>query len=200
MLDTAIESARAAESGVSDMVLENDILQFGDCSRLDFERMRFTKCRFTDCNFTGAGFYDTVFENCLFSGCRFENSYFRDSTFSFCKGDGSIFRQSVFRGLKAENSSFCYGDFAEAMWDGCIVRDCEMRDAFMSECKLKKAEFHDVNFTHTDFFGTMLKGQDLSDCIIDGIMVSEHFSELKGLKVNSMQAADLACMLGIKIV
>ena len=41
---------------------------------------------------------------------------------------------------------------------------------------------------------------DFSDCLIDGILVSDSFFELKGMKVSLTQAADLARLLGLKIV
>ncbi len=74
-----------------------------------------------------------------------------------------------------------------------------MNSAFFPETKLKKTSFHNVNLSGADFFKTPLKGQDLSSCIIEGIQVSDSFSELKGLKINLTQAADVAVLLGIKI-
>ena len=52
----------------------------------------------------------------------------------------------------------------------------------------------------TDFFRTPLKGMDLSECVIDGIMVSDQFTELAGVKVSLLQAAELARLMGVKIV
>lgn len=50
------------------------------------------------------------------------------------------------------------------------------------------------------FFKTLLKGMDLSDCTIDNIMVSDQYTELAGVKVNLFQAAELAKLMGVKIV
>ena len=46
----------------------------------------------------------------------------------------------------------------------------------------------------------MLRGMDLSDCTIDNIMVSDQYTELAGVKVNLFQAAELAKLMGVKIV
>lgn len=200
MIEEKINAAKENDESVSNITIDNELLEKYDCSKTDFENVIFIKSRFSGCNFTGAGFYGVTFENCDFSNCRFENAYFKDTKAIFCKGDGSVFKESVFRDFSASSSSFCYADFAESLWDSCKINECEMREAFMSECKLKKTTFSNVNFTRTDFFGTMLKGLDFSDCIIDGIMVSEHFNELNGLKLNVMQAADIAKLLGIKII
>jgi hypothetical protein len=43
------------------------------------------------------------------------------------------------------------------------------------------------------------KGIDLSDCSIEGIMLSDTFSELRGAKMNMFQAACIAQILGIEI-
>lgn len=45
----------------------------------------------------------------------------------------------------------------------------------------------------------MLRGMDLSTCEISGIMVSDHFQELKGVKIDPLQAVDIARMLGVQI-
>ena len=46
----------------------------------------------------------------------------------------------------------------------------------------------------------LLRGMDLSDCTIDNIMVSDQYTELAGVKVNLFQAAELAKLMGVKIV
>ena len=70
----------------------------------------------------------------------------------------------------------------------------------MSEVKYKGIKLNQVNFTHVDFFKTPLKGVDLSDCTIDGILVSDTYAELRGAKINMFQAAELARLLGVQIV
>ena len=45
-----------------------------------------------------------------------------------------------------------------------------------------------------------MKGLDLSDCTIEGILVSDQFKELAGVKVNLFQAAELAKLMGVKIL
>ena len=45
-----------------------------------------------------------------------------------------------------------------------------------------------------------LKGIDLSDCTIERIILSDSFRELKGATINSVQAADLIRLLGVKVV
>lgn len=90
--------------------------------------------------------------------------------------------------------------FFKTVWDGCIVKDCLIREAAFSEASLKKLSLEKVDFSGTDFFLTPLKGIDLSDCTIERIILSDSFRELKGATINSVQAADLIRLLGVKVV
>ena len=49
----------------------------------------------------------------------------------------------------------------------------------------------------TNFFKTMLKGIDLRDCDIAGAVFSSSLAELKGTKINLIQAAALLKAMGI---
>ena len=51
-----------------------------------------------------------------------------------------------------------------------------------------------------DFFKTPLKGIDLSACEIGGIMVSDTYKELQGVKISPLQAVDIVHLLGVKII
>lgn len=91
--------------------------------------------------------------------------------------------------------------FCETKLENCTISDCNFMEAFLSEIKLKKPTLKADNFTGADFFNALLKGIDLSDCIIDGITVSDTCNELRGAIVNGRQAIELAArILGIKIV
>ena len=74
------------------------------------------------------------------------------------------------------------------------------QESLFSEAKLKRLKLNKVNFSSADFFKTPLKGIDLSDCMIDGILVSDTYHELKGVMVNALQAAELIKILGVKVV
>ncbi|EKC53740.1 pentapeptide repeat protein, partial [human gut metagenome] len=50
----------------------------------------------------------------------------------------------------------------------------------------------------TQFFKTSLNGIDLSNSNIDQIAVS--LEDIKGAKINQMQAIDLMYLLGVKVV
>ena len=81
--------------------------------------------------------------------------------------------------------AFRGGDISGLACDHLAVTGCSF-----TGCRLAGAEF----------FGTRLRGISLADSDIRGIRIREISSvELNGLKVNALQACDLARLLGIKI-
>lgn len=110
---------------------------------------------------------------------------------------GSSFTKAFFRNLTIEESSFAYANLAGTIWENCLIRKSNFREISFSEAKLKKLTTSEVDFTGADFFKTPLKGIDMTSCSLEGITISDNFSELKGLRVNSLQAVELAKMLGI---
>ncbi len=70
----------------------------------------------------------------------------------------------------------------------------------MSELKFKGIKLNRINLTHVDFYKTPLKGIDLSDCAIEGIMLSDTYAELRGAKINMFQAAEIARLFGVQVV
>lgn len=136
---------------------------------------------------------------CDFANCNFENSYWKKAGISDSKGDGGNFSGSRFKECVWKDSSFCYANFSRAVFEGTHVRRCKFREAFLSEVKFRLTLFKETDFYRADFFKTPLKGMDMSDCIIDGILVSETFRELRGMKGGIEQALSLAGLLGMEI-
>lgn len=167
--------------------------------KVDFRQTSFTSCRFSGCDFSGSSFLHTTFTNCDFSNCRFNDCYFNACTMDGCKGDGCDFSRSSFLCVRLEKGSYCYGNFSNTLWKDSALSLAKFNMAFFSESRLKKTTFDQVNLTHAEFFHTPLKGVDLSGSIIEGITVSETFSELRGLKIDASQALDIALLVGIKI-
>ena len=68
------------------------------------------------------------------------------------------------------------------------------------DCRFERVEFTECDLTLAEFFGTRLRGLSFADSDIRGIRVRELESfELKGLKINSLQAVELARLLGVEI-
>lgn len=81
-----------------------------------------------------------------------------------------------------------------------MLRGCNCAEGSFSHSRLKGFQAENTVFRRTDFFQTLLNGVDLSGCEIEGITVSDTYSELRGVRVTAEQAAGLALLLGVKIV
>ncbi len=93
-----------------------------------------------------------------------------------------------------------YANFARTAWTGCALQSSSLREAVCSEVRFKNVTLAEVNFSGAEFFKTPLAGLDVSNCDINGILVSESFRELRGLRVSALQAMELARLLGVRIL
>ena len=201
MLESRIITAQSDDNFIERMRFENEIISDIDSARMKFESIQFIQCQFNKCDFSKASFYDSVFDNCNFANCIFTGSYWKGSKILTCKGDGSNFSKSHMKETSLVDSSFRYANFSSSVLENCALHGCNFMEALLSEIRLKKPTLKEVNFTGADFFKTSLKDIDLSDCIIDGMIVSDICNELRGAIVNAWQATELAArFLGIKIV
>ena len=93
---------------------------------------------------------------------------------------------------------FLQADFQKYGVDTAYMTPVANTTAFAS-CIWKKLKLSGTDLCGADFFGTSLRGMDLSDCIIAGISVSDNFRELQGLTISSHQALELVRLLGVKL-
>ncbi|MBS7009702.1 pentapeptide repeat-containing protein [Anaerostipes sp.] len=200
MLEEDIRRADEEEEPLVQKNYEGEVLCPDSSIKIELDHVTFKKCRFTACDFSGSMFYHVKFLNCDFSNCRFQSCYFKDTEILGCKGDGGDFSQSTFRRTLIEEGCYHYANYEGTLWDSCRLRGCDFCEAFLAEVKFKKVKFEKVNLSKTDFFKTKLDGIDLSDSNIEGIMISDSFRELYGLKISPWQAMDLVRFLGVKII
>lgn len=170
----------------------------GNFSRIGFTKVIFDHCRLTGSDFSNCDFIDVSFESCDLSGCRFREGFFQRVSFHQVKAVGTGFGEAVFKNLTIKESNLSYASFAKSKFERANI-SAELQDASFAECRLKSFEFENSDLTRADFFKTSLKGLDLRSCRIDGIVLSDSLSELRGAVVDMYQAAALALKLGIEI-
>lgn len=200
MLEEDLMRAAAEEEPLIQKSYEGEILCLDKPLKIEFEHVCFKKCRFVSCDFSGSMFYNVKLLNCDFSNCRFQSCYFKDTEILGCKGNGGDFSQSTFRKTLIEEGCYHYANYEGTLWDSSRLKECDFNEAFFPEVKFKKIQFEKVNLAETDLFKTQLEGIDLSDSNIEGIMISDTFRELRGLKISPWQAMDLVRFLGVEIV
>lgn len=103
-----------------------------------------------------------------------------------------------------QHVSFTDGYFTGAGFDASRMsyimgNHTDFTEAGFSQCKFTNTDWMNVCFQKVEFFKTSLKDMNFSSCNIEGIIISDNMSELKGMKVNLFQAVDLAKRLGIEI-
>lgn len=116
------------------------------------------------------------------------------------KGNGSDFAESRLKSTQLTDCAFNYTNFTKAHWERCTVKNCSFKESFLTEMHFNNFKITGTDLSGVDFFRTSLKNLDFSQCTLTGIHVSDSFSELRGLKIAPMQAADLIGLLGIRII
>ena len=81
--------------------------------------------------------------------------------------------------------------------ENILFENTILRNSNFQENKLKNIILKKADLTRTQFFKTNLKGLDLSDSIIDGIIVS--LEDIRGVMINEFQAVDLIGLIGVKV-
>ena len=91
-----------------------------------------------------------------------------------------------------------YANISMSNLRGIFFNNTSIRSGSLQENKVKNINFKEADLTGTQFFKTSLNGIDLSNSNIDQIAVS--LEDIKGAKINQMQAIDLMYLLGVKVV
>lgn len=193
-------AAKDEDLDVENKYIKDQVYSNEDFSELNFSDMIFENCRFLECSFRKSGFVDVLFKSCDFSNSDFNEGYFSRVHFILSKGVGADFFKSIIKDTLIKDSNFKYANFDLTSFDYVILNENDFTNAGFSECKIRKLDINLCKFVMTNFFKTSLKGLDFSDSFIDGIILSDNFSEIKGAKVSEMQAMELAKLLGIIIV
>lgn len=164
-----------------------------------FRQTIFKNCRFMGCTFDESEFTDVKFINCDFYNSSFNDTYFKDCSFQDSKAV-----EADFYGSRMSHVSFTDCCIVDAGFDAVRMsyiraRDTDFTKTSFSKCKITNADWKNVCFQQANFFKTILKGIDFSQCDISGIILSDKMEELKGMLVNSFQAIELAQRMGIVI-
>ena len=147
----------------------------------------FAGCLFPACVLRGSHFTDVTFRNCDLSnadltGCSFQRVEFLDCKLMGTNLSEATMQHVAFERCKAEFANFALG---------------RLRFVAHSQGVMRGAVF---DLTQGEFRGTRLRGLSFADSDIRGIRVGEVDSfEIKGLKINALQAVDLVRLLGVEV-
>ena len=202
-LAAAIARAReAADPYIEGVVAQGEELDDAlDLGFYEFHHVRLEHCILRGMNAVKASFYDCTLVDCDLSGARLEEAYFSRTRFANCKLEGAQLTKSFWRTSRLMGCMCRYANWGEVTLEGVRLEDCDLREAFLSEMRLKgRTRLERCDLAQADLFRTTLKGMDLSTCDIAGIAVSDTHVELRGMRIAPEQSADLVGMLGVKFV
>lgn len=170
-----------------------------DFSKIEGVENIFEKCTFSKVVFQKSYFKDCLFKNCDFSNCDFDNSNFTNCKFQNIKGLGANFSESIFKNIDIKDCMFRYAVFTSSLFNSCNISETDMSESYIDTCKFKKMNLNKVDLIRANLYKTLLKGVDLRNCQINGIILSNEAKELNGAVVEVFQAAELARLLGVVI-
>ena len=145
-----------------------------------FSDVVFKNCDLSNVNLTECGFHRVEFTGCKLMGTNMSDGTFNHITFDECRGEYMNLSMSKMR----------YIQFTRSNLQGAGIEGCQLMNVSFDACNLMEAEF----------YRTSLKGIDLSNSEISGIRITNLANnELRGSSVSSLQALELARMLGVEI-
>lgn len=195
----AVANAREREEDIQHVRVSNVCLSDLDAYKIGFTGVEFDHCRLNAGVFDKASFVDVRFRDCDFSASSFSDAYFSRCEFLTSKWVGAVFSGVMLRQSMAHGCSFQYANFDSASLQSSALRECDCTGAVFSNAALRQVETADNKLTAVNFFHTPLKGMDFTRDLVEGWILSEGLSELKGAIFRPFQAADLALLLGIQI-
>lgn len=156
-------------------------------------------CRFINSDLSDCTFINVVIKGCDLSNCNFNNTYFKNCLILSSKLVGSSFKNTVQLETAYENCNAELTDYNEAKLKNTELSDCDLSSSLICSAELKNIILKNVKLVNTTFFKTPLKDINLTDCIIDGLIVSDNGAELRGATVDVYQAAMFARLLGLNV-
>ena len=167
-------------------------------SLLDVQTCIFNQCIFRECDLHKSRFCDVEFRSCDLSNVKLHECAFNRVSFVDCKLMGTNFSEGTFNHVSFSHCSAPYVIFSGSKFHHASFSESDMRRCAAENCAYGFTEFNQCNFTEAEFHQSKLRDIDLSTCGINGIRLTGN--ELRGAVVNSMQAVELAKLLGVIVV
>lgn len=170
-----------------------------DLREMCFEQCVFEGCRFTGADLRGASFSDAELKHCELSAVRADGAYFLRCRLRGIKALAAALADSRLAHVELTECSLAEANFTGASIELARMEACDFTGACLAECRHKGLSLSKDRFLRTSFFKTPLAGLDFTDSELEGVVVSDTATELRGATVNVRQAAELARLLGVTV-
>lgn len=190
--------------GTNDEIMEysfrqerlEDILKAG----ISISSSELVNCSFINGRLKKAHFTDVLFLNCDLSNLQLSGAALTRVEFRGCKltgtnlADASLY-QVLFTDCRSEYLNLSGSKQREVHYQNCLLRG-----AAMDDCSFTHVSFQTCNLVEAECYQTSLKGIDFTDSDIAGLRVNLiPGGEWKGATVTSLQAVELARLMGVII-
>lgn len=171
-----------------------------DREHLTVRSSLFSGCVFAGCSLRKSLFSDVTFRNCDFSnadlrGCGFHRVEFIDCRLTGAEMPECSWNHTLLQRCKAE-----YANLSQGRMRNVVFSESSLRSGTAASCRFERTEFDRCDLTQAELFRTSLEGISLVGSQIAGIRIEAAESkELRGATVSTVQALELARMLGIRI-
>ena len=166
----------------------------------EFSASRVEHCMFQGCDLSKSWFVDVAFEDCDFSNCLFEDANFTRCSFTSCKLIGADLSAARLMRTRVAECALNLASFVRAKLEDCVIQASDLTGADLSYGAQKRTAFRDCTLEGISFFRMGLSGMDLSSCRLGALTISDSMEELKGCRMDLIQAAGIAKRLGVIIV
>lgn len=194
-----VRQSRVENAEITEKQIGNVFLTEGDFRETAFDQVVFENCRLAGCCFAKCSFVDVIFRGCDLSNCDFRNGYFNRCEFRSVKGIGANFIESGFWNTLFFECGMRYSNLSASKLEKLRIVKSDFSESFLTSVTQKNLQLENAEFRKTNFFKTSLKEIDFTSCGLEGIGVSQDGNELRGAIVNSLQAAELAKLLGLVV-
>lgn len=147
--------------------------------------------------FDGADLTETRFVNCDFSNTIFNNASVHNVEFVNCKMIGVSFDESRIKNVKFYESLLNLSGISESKLENVLFEETRMISSDFFNNKFKNIGFENCELTESRFIDTSLAGVDISSSHFESLSIKRE--DLEGCIVSSMQAVQMATLLGLVV-
>lgn len=188
----------AEDPEIADRVFSPDEFK-GSFGHAEFERCTFRHVSFADTRWVRASFDGCTFSSCDFTGAHMATSFLRDCRLMDCRFTGADLHGSYLERVSFKSCLLGYANLSESKVQHVRFEGSSLQEASLDHMKTKALSFADTDLTRAELFGTSLKGCDLSSSTIDGIRISDGYTELKGTSISLDQTPSVLAILGVRV-
>lgn len=186
-----------SELPISTIKSSETVVQGEDFYNIEIKESVFDNSTFHSCKFHKASFTDVIFQSCDFSNTEFTDAYFERCIFASCKCMGLEMSETLIKKTIFRDTNLQYSCFDRSKLTDVLFEEVDFTESSMAEAKLKNFQARKSKFLNNNFFKTLLATIDFTENDFVAPIVSSPPIELKGVKVNLLQAADLIRLWGI---